>query len=157
METITDIDKFVKDVSETLLGGMIVYYDLDKMKYEKISRNWLDEYGEFLDSDDEPKRDYGFELQDWEVELIKDVRQAENLPDSIEAPPSWVQFKWRERFVEDHRDNLPFAKAAAKALYGKHPFHAFKSALYNHEIISEWYPYEIKKMEEYVRDEMGIE
>lgn len=27
METITDIDKFVKDVAETLLGGMIVYYD----------------------------------------------------------------------------------------------------------------------------------
>lgn len=157
METITDIDKFVKNVAETLLGGMIVYYDLDKMIYEKISRDWLDEYGEFLDTDEEPERNGGFELQDWEVELIKDVRQAEKLPDSIEAPPSWIPFKWREQFVEDHRDNLPFAKTADKALYGKHPFQAFKYALHNHELISEWYPYEIKKMEEYVRDEMGIE
>lgn len=66
------------------------------------------------------------------IDLVREIREAIMLPDNIEVPFSSVTFRWREDFVEAHRDNARFVNRAVRALYGKHPFRSFKMAVYDH-------------------------
>lgn len=90
------------------------------------------------------------------IDLVREIRNAIMLPDNIEAPFSSVTFRWREDFVEAHRDNARFVNRAVRALSGKYPFRSFKMAVYDHDLKKEWFAFELDRMKEYVRYELGI-
>lgn len=79
---------------------------------------------------------------DYMIDLVREIREAIMLPDNIEAPFSSVTFRWREDFVEAHRDNARFVNRAVRALSGKHPFRSFKMAVYDHDLKKEWFAFE---------------
>ncbi len=90
------------------------------------------------------------------IDLVREIRDAIMLPDNIEAPFSSVTFRWREDFVEVHRDNAQFVTRVVRALSGKHPFRSFKMAVYDHDLKKEWFAFELDRMKEYVRHELEI-
>lgn len=90
------------------------------------------------------------------IDLVREIRDAIMLPDNIEAPFSSVTFRWREDFVEVHRDNARFVNRTVGALSDKHPFRSFKMAVYDHDLKKEWFAFELDRMKEYVRHELGI-
>lgn len=90
------------------------------------------------------------------IDLVREIREAIMLPDNIEVPFSSVTFRWREDFVEAHRDNARFVNRAVKALSCKHPYRYFEMAVYDHDLKKEWFAFELDRMKEYVRHELGI-
>lgn len=156
MEKFDNIEDFVKGMAEELLTGSRVYYDLDKLRYSAVFIDWIHEYGEYIDLEDDEFEKIAKDTHDDMIDLVREIRDAIMLPDNIEAPFSSVTFRWREDFVEVHRDNARFVNRAVRALSGKHPFRSFKMAVYDHDLKKEWFAFELDRMKEYVRHELGI-
>ncbi len=156
MEEFDNIEDFVKGMAEELLTGSRVYYDLDKLRYSAVFIDWIHEYGEYIDLEDDEFEKVAKDSHDDMIDLVREIRDAIMLSDNIEAPFSSVTFRWREDFVEVHRDNARFLPRAVRALSGKHPFRSFKMAVYDHDLKKEWFAFELDRMKEYVRHELGI-
>lgn len=156
MEKPNNIEDFVKGVAEELLTGSRVYYDLDKLIYSAVFIDLIHEYGEYIDLEDDEFEKVAEDSHDDMIDLVREIRNAIMFPDNIEAPFSSVTFRWREDFVEAHRDNARFVNRAVRALSGKYPFRSFKMAVYDHDLKKEWFAFELDRMKEYVRHELGI-
>lgn len=127
METAKDIDDLAAKIAEELQVCDKVYYDPQALSYNSVTQDWLWEYGDYLDMDDESFANLPEdELKDWERELIMATREALDLPEWISKPESIFSFKWMEEFTDNHRENERFFKDALYALRNRRPFAGFR-------------------------------
>ncbi len=152
MEIAKDINQFIRAVSESLLMGQVVHYDLQTLSYSDANDN-LCEYEEYLDMDnDEFEKALSEELNGWQGDWVKEIREASSMPDSIEAPPSWQQIDWMKDFINIRLDDRKFINDATNALNYRHPFQAFKEVLHRYNLEEDWYAYQAERCEQYVAD-----
>lgn len=152
MEKAENFEDFVKRVAEELSMADYVYYDVDSLQFGAMSDDWLWEYGDYLDLNDEafnaiPED----ELDGWQREVADNLRKVVDLPHRIDKPISAIAFRWMEEFVGDHADNHKFYDDAVKALRNKHPSRGFRAALDCNGLTKEWYQFHDARMEDYVR------
>lgn len=156
LEKATDLEDFIRKVADELDAGFIVYYDIETLEYGTTMQEWIEEYGDVLDLNEEAFRE---ETEDWSQEdknLAESIYEAMNLPDRIEAPGSHIQFNWMVDFTEAHASNRKFFQYAERALTRRHPFSGFKNNLYYHGLEKEWYDYKAMRMQNWVRHELPL-
>ncbi|MCM1139508.1 MAG: hypothetical protein NC453_13135 [Muribaculum sp.] len=155
MEQAENFEQLIKRIAEELTMADHVYYDLDSLKYGVMFEDWLSEYGEYLDLNDEAfNATPEDELGGWQREQAEDVRKVLDLPHCIDKPFSSESFHWMEEFTETHANNQKFFRDAVKALRNRHPFRGFRAALDWNGLTDEWYPFRDTKMQDYVRKEI---
>lgn len=152
MEQAENFEQLIKRIAEELTMADHVYYDLDSLKYGVMFEDWLSEYGEYLDLNDEAfNATPEDELGGWQRKQAEDLRKVLDLPHCIDKPFSSEAFRWMEEFTEAHANNQKFFRDAVKALRNRHPFRGFRAALDWNGLTEEWYPFRDARMEEYVR------
>lgn len=138
----TNREELISQIADELLMADYVYYDPISFEWRGVLES------EILACDEE------LEPSDEEME---NLREALNLPYCIEKPESFVQFPWREDFVNLHSSNTEFFKEAVNALSRRHPFRNFKIVLTQYpDLRKEWFEYEIARMKKYVEAELVI-
>lgn len=152
MEKAENFAEFVKRVAEELSMADYVYYDRDSLQYGTMMEDWLWEYGDYLDLNDEafdavPED----ELGGWRREVAENLRKVVDLPHRIDKPISAITFCWMEEFAGDHADNCKFYDDAVRALRNRRPFQGFRAALDLNGLTKEWYRFHDARMEDYVR------
>ena len=155
MDKAKDIDELVQRLAESLEIGERVRYDLDNLTYGDLNQMSLDEYSEYLDMEELPDN-LEDELHDWEIDLVKYLRWALDLPHEIDPPMTWVQLEWMAEFANEQSLGDRFIRDVQRALDSRHPFGAFKDVMYDYGLIDDWYRYRDECYRTYVRHELGI-
>lgn len=152
MEKAKNREEFIKEIAELLSCGHMVCYDPDTLSYNWVHEDWLLDYADYLEPEEEAPEQPLNELQDWEQSLVNEIKESLDMPCIIERPSSRLQYRWMEQFVEDMRDNEAFAKEAGEALRIRNPFINFKHVFIRHNMSSEWYARRDECFENYVRN-----
>lgn len=155
MDKAKDIDDFVQKLAETLSMGQTVRYDLDNLTYGELNQMNLDEYCEYMDMEELPDNLVD-ELHDWEIDLVKYLRWALDLPDAIDPPRTWQQLEWMADFANEQTLGDSFIRDVQRALDSRHPFGSFKDVMYDYGLINEWYRYRDDCYHVYVRHELDL-
>lgn len=156
MDKAKNIDEFVHRVAESLGMGQSVRYDLDNLTYGELNQLSLDEYGEYLDMEELPDN-LEDELHDWEIDIVKYLRWALDLPDEIDPPRTWQQLEWMTDFANEQSLGNRFIRDVQRALDCRHPFGAFKDVMYDYGLIDDWYRYRDDCYHTYVRHELDLD
>lgn len=155
MNSASNKDDLIVKVAELLQMFDRVYYDIETLRFDGVMEEWLWNYGDYLDLDDEAFGKIGEdELSGWEREEVVGIRETLGLKSSIDRPESFISFKWMEEFTDGHANNQKFYDDAAKALHNRHPFRFFRSTLDRYGFTEQWYAYRNSRMEDHVRREM---
>lgn len=138
MEKANNIEDFVRGVADGLGIGCSVRYDLKTLSYGEVYQYQLDEYGEYVDMDELPN-DIEDELKDWELDVVKYLREIRDLPDEIEPPRTWKQIDWMADFANERSKDPRFVKDVQRAIDSRHPFGAFKDVMADYGLLEDWY------------------
>ncbi len=156
MEKAKTIEELVKVIVENVGSGQSVRYDLKTLSYGVVL-DLMDIGGwEYLEMKELPDN-LEEELQDWELETIIEQRSILALPDEIDPPRSWLQFEWMRNFADENSTGKKFDRDVERALKSRHPFGAYKDALWQHGLLDDWYKYRDECCEKYVREELGLD
>lgn len=155
MDKVKDIDEFVQKLAESLSTGERVRYDLDNLTYGGLNQFSLDEYSEYMEMEELPDN-LEDELQDWEIDVVKYLWLALDLPNFIDPPRTWEQKEWMANFANEQSLGNRFFRDVQRALDSRHPFVAFKDVMYDYDLLDVWYRYRDACYRDYVRHELGL-
>lgn len=155
MEKAKNIEEFVKWVADGLSIGSTVRYDLKSLSYGEVHQHQIDEYGEYLDMA-ELSEDIEETLCDWEIDVVKHLREIFDLPDKIEPPRTWKQIDWMADFANERSKGPRFIKDVQRAIDSRHPFSAFKDVMAYYRLLEDWYQYRDECYRDYVRSELDL-
>lgn len=155
MEKAKDIDEFVSAIGDSLQMRNKVGYDLESLAYGELPQHLLDEYSEYLDLAELPE-DIGEELHDWEIDVVKDLRDSLDLPKRIDPPRAWEQLEWMADYANEQTFGDRFFRYVQRALDSRHPFGAYKDVMRDYGLLKGWYRYCDECYCDYVRHEIGL-
>ncbi len=153
MDRAKNVEELVKEIADLLSIGERVSYNLNSLEFADLNQMNLDEYDEYLDMEELPE-DIEEELQDWQIELVKYLRWALELPNVIDPPRTWEQLEWMADFANEQPTNSRFIRDVQRALDSRHPFSAFKNVMDYYNLLNEWYSYRDECYLDYVREEI---
>lgn len=153
MDKAKNVEELVNEIADLLSIGERVAYDLDNLSFADLNQMNIDEYDEYLDMEELPD-DLEEELHDWQIELIKYLRWALELPHVIDPPSTREQLEWMADFANEQPTNSRFIRSVQRALYNRHPFGAFKDVMYDYDLLDKWYGYRNECYRDYVRQEI---
>lgn len=155
MEKANDIEDLIRQIADWLSIGQTVMYDPKSLTYGDISPMNFADYGDYLDMDELPEN-IGDELVDWEVDLVKYLREVLMLPYEMQPPRHREQFEWMADFANEHSSDRRFIRDVQRALDGRHPFGAYKNVMAYYGLLNDWYVYRDERYREYVRRELTL-
>ncbi|MDE7350496.1 MAG: hypothetical protein K2N25_05465 [Muribaculaceae bacterium] len=155
MNKAKDIDELIQKLAESLEIGERIRYDLGNLTYGELNQLNLSEYSEYLDMEELPDNIVD-ELQYWEIDHVKYLRWALDLPDSIDPPRTWMQLEWMADFANEQSLGDRFIRDVQRAFDSRHPFGAFKDVMYAYSLIDDWYRYREDCYRTYVHHELGL-
>lgn len=158
MESFDSKQDMMEYITEQLLCGCRVYYDIDSLKCLEVLEDMVLDYLKFMDMDDvefdKAAQEYDFNDM---LDLVKELRNVYFAYECIKQPDSNTRFQWMEDFIDNHRHLIPFTQKAVFALSRRHPFRNFKDIVYDYRLEEEWFSHEREHMREYVYDELGCQ
>lgn len=155
METAKDKEDLVRQIADLLSMGETVRYDLKTLSYGELNQMNLDEYSEYLKKEELPE-DIEEELRDWEIDVVKYLRDVLDLPHLIEPPRHWEQFEWMADFANEQSSDRRYIRDVQSALDSRHPFGAFKDVMADYGLLDKWYHYREDCYKSFVKNELGI-
>lgn len=156
MEQAKDIEEFVRMIAQGIEQGVCVRYDIETLAYGEVHQYQLDEYDEYVEMEELPD-DLDEELHDWEIDLVKYLRDTLDLPDEIDPPRTREQFEWMADFANEQSVGGRFIRDVQRALDSRHPFGTYKDVMYDYGLIDNWYRYREECCRHYVRRELGLD
>lgn len=157
MEKHTSREEMYERIADDLTFCDTVYYDSANLQSMGVSKDFIFEYGEYLDivDDDEFEKALQEEVEGGMMDFVRDLREAVFLPKRINAPESHEKFTWMEDFIEENRHLGHFAEEAERNLSRRHPFRNFKDTVYEYNLQKQWDAFEIECMLKYVRQKLS--
>lgn len=157
IERLDSMENLVRDIADDLTLGCKVYYNIETRECFGALQETIIDYVDYIDiKDDEFEKVLQEEISHGMIDFVRDLREGIRLGDHIEPPTSYEKFQWMEDFVDECSNFPRFVSQAHKALSSRHPFGAFKNAVYSHGMQKSWYAFESERMRDYVRHELNL-
>lgn len=85
------------------------------LSHGEIKEQILNEYESYLDMEELPE-DFGEELHDWEIDLIKDNWAIMELRERIDPPKTLIQLNWMADFANEQLVGGRFVRDVQKSV-----------------------------------------